>query len=236
MTRIDLTTREWHELVKPVLPHMLSSDADQPELAVIRLEVTDLAAFAVATDRYTLAAERHQLAEAGEYGPAAVCLHGSDVTASLKLFAYSKDYDPPLRVTIDAVPFPVTVAGIRSEVRRLAVTIESPGVSRLVLHDHRDPTRDPLAGWRKMLGSALARPALPAPALYLNAAQLGRWAAACRKGERLGMFTGEKGDDLILVTAEKHFLGAWRPMSYLDEPAAALGESPWLTELNGDAP
>jgi len=53
LTRIDLSTREWHELVRPVLPHILA-DADLPELSDIRLEAADRTICAVATDRYTL--------------------------------------------------------------------------------------------------------------------------------------------------------------------------------------
>jgi hypothetical protein len=60
VTRIDLTTREWHELIKPVIPHA-STDPDERELAVIRVEGADRAFYAVATDRRTLAAERHPL-------------------------------------------------------------------------------------------------------------------------------------------------------------------------------
>jgi hypothetical protein len=139
---------------------------------------------------------------------------------------------PPLRLIIDTVPIPVTVVGRPVSVRQLAVTIESHDGTRLVLHDHRDPTRDPLANWRRMLAKALARPADPSPALYLNAAQLGRWAAACRKGERLAVFTGTEGDDLVLICVEKHFIGAWKPLSYLESPGVALAESPWLEELD----
>jgi len=236
LTRIDLSTREWHELVRPVLPHILA-DADLPELSDIRLEAADRTICAVATDRYTLAAERHELA-AGSYvsdAPGPVHVRAGEVSASLKLFPYSKDYDPPLRLIIDTVPFPVTVVGKQTHVRQLAVTVESHDGTRLVLHDHRDPSRDPLANWRKNLAKAIARPVDRAPALYLNVAQLGRWAAACRKGERLAVFTGTEGDDLILICVEKHFIGAWKPVSYLDKPEVALAESPWLEELDPGA-
>jgi len=232
VTRIDMTTREWHELVKPVLPHT-AADADVPELGDIRIELGDHAVCAVATDRYTLAAERHQLADdAGAEILDPVHVRATEVSASLKLFPYSKEYDPPLRLIIDKVPFPVTVVGQKTKIRQLAITIESHDGTRLVLHDHRDANRDPLANWRTMLAKALARPMTHAgPALYLNAAQLGRWAAACRKGERLAVFTGAEGDDVVLICVEKHFIGAWKPVSYLDSPAVALGESPWMGEL-----
>jgi len=232
MTRIDMTTREWHELVKPVLPHT-AADADVPELGDVRIEVRRSVVYAVASDRYTLGAERLQLKDWASFADAGpIHVHAGEVKASLGLFAHSKDYDPPLRITIDKVPFPVTVAGTPSEVQRLAVTLQSDDGTRLVLHDHRDQSRDHLAPWRKHHTNALRRPMLhQAPALYLHAAQFGRWAAACRKGERVAMFTGAEGDELVLVAAEKHFLGVWKPLSYLDGPAQSLRESPWHDEL-----
>lgn len=232
--RIDMTTREWHELVKPVLPHVLA-DAELPELANIRIEPARSAVIAVATDKYTLAAERHALEDplpydGEEYRPAHI--RATEVTASLKLFPYSKDYDPPLRLTIDRVPFPVTVAGQGRHIDRLAVTIQAQDGTRLVMHDHRDPTRDPMINWRRNLATALARSMdHDAPALYLQPSYLARWAAACRKGERLSVFTGTEGDEMLLIAAGDHFLGAWKPVSYLETPTTALADSAWHSEL-----
>lgn len=52
-----MTTRELHELIAPVIPHA-GTDPELPELGVIRLEVRDDVLYAVATDRYTMAATR----------------------------------------------------------------------------------------------------------------------------------------------------------------------------------
>src|SRR6266699_3262479 len=98
MTRIDMTTREWHELIKPVMPHTIN-DKDFPELDVIRLELGETALYAVATDRYTLAAERWPLAGPGLISPGrreVVHLAAREVAASLKLFTHSKAEDPLL--------------------------------------------------------------------------------------------------------------------------------------------
>ena len=38
MTRLNMTTREWHELIKPVISHA-SGDKELPELDVVRLEL-----------------------------------------------------------------------------------------------------------------------------------------------------------------------------------------------------
>src|SRR5260370_9687467 len=68
VTRIDMTTREWHELITPVLPHA-STGKDDPQLSAIRIEIAERAIFAVATDRYTLAAERHYIKAERAYDP-----------------------------------------------------------------------------------------------------------------------------------------------------------------------
>jgi len=217
MTRIDLSAREWHELIKPVLPHA-GTDPDNPELGAVRIECADRAVYAVATDRYTIAAERHALdgsARLGPYVPGPVHVRASEAKASLAMFPFSRDSDPPLRLTIEKVPFPVQVAGRPSAVARFAVTLEAQDGTRLVLHDHRNPGSDPIAAWRRHLAGALARPqAIAAPALNFQAAHLARWAAACRKGERLAFFTGHKGDEMVL-----------------ESPAEMLASSPWRDEL-----
>lgn len=229
MTRIDMTTREWHELLKPVIPHA-GNDPDMPQLAVIRIETADRAVYAIATDRYTLGAERHDTLHGGILPP--IHIRVTEAAASLRLFTYSKDADPPLRIVIDKVPIRISVAGRPGTIDRLGVTLESDDGTRLVLHDHRDPSSDPLAGWRKRLLDAITR-AIPdaAPALTLNATQLGRWGAAVRKGERLAIFTGTEANRPLLVIVESHFCGVWQPVSYLEGPEKMLAESPWLGEL-----
>src|SRR5260221_11157121 len=121
MTRIDLSTREWHELIKPVIPHALK-DADYPQLEVVRIEAAERAVYAIATDRYTLGAERHELPERLWEIPAPVHMRLAEASASLKLFPYSKDFDPPLRLTIDKAPVPVAVAGHQTAIDHLALT------------------------------------------------------------------------------------------------------------------
>jgi DNA polymerase III sliding clamp (beta) subunit (PCNA family) len=136
MTRISMTTREWHELVKPVISHA-SSDKELPELDVVRLELGDTALYAVATDRYTLAAERWELETADRHGPVGQVIHlaAREVAASLKLFTHSKDEDPLLTVIIDTAAVPISVVGRPASVSRLAVTVQQVGEgTRLVLH------------------------------------------------------------------------------------------------------
>ena len=74
MTRVDLRTSEWHDLITPVLPHA-STDKDDPLLQVVRLEIEAREIIAVATDRTTLAAERLVAETSGEVEPAILHLH-----------------------------------------------------------------------------------------------------------------------------------------------------------------
>lgn len=230
-----MTTQEWHQLVKPVLPHILS-DKDFPWLDVVRIEVGRSALYAVATDRHTLAVERRKLEDGAPHESAgqAVHLDASEVAASLKLFTHTKDEDPQLTVIIDTASIPISIVGGPGSVDHLAVTVqEAGGGTRLMLHDVRDPSRDPLAGWRTSIRSALARPvAGKVDGLDLHASMMSRWAAAARKGERLTMYTGPKAGDPLLVIVEKHFAGLWVVPRYLDGPGEVLADLPWQDELD----
>ena len=229
-----MSTREWHELVKPVLPHAIN-DKDFPELDVVRLELGSTALYAVATDKFTLAAERWEGAAGRDRH--VVHLAAREVAASLKLFTHSKDEDPPLTIIIDQAPTSVTAVGRPVSITRLAVTVQQTGDgTRLVLHDMRDPSRDPLASWRKQLYVTMTRPRGRAlDGLDLYAGMLSKWASAARKGERLTMYTGPKPGDPLLVTVEQHFAGIWAIPQYLDGPGKVLSDLPWPGELAGDA-
>lgn len=230
-----MTTREWHELVKPVLPHTIA-DKDFPELDVVRIELGQAALYAAATDRYTLAAERWELQPADRHGGAGLAVHldAKEVAASLKLFTHSKDEDPLLTVIIDTASVPISVVGRPASVNRLAVTLQQAGEgTRLMLHDVRDPTRDPLAGWRKAIRGALGRPpGGKLDGLDLHAGMMARWGTAARKGERLTMYTGPEPGDPLLITVERHFAGIWAVQRYLDGPGKVLADLPWHGELD----
>jgi hypothetical protein len=234
MTRIDMTASELRALLAPVIPHA-STDADEPHLAVVRIECAEKRLYAIATDRYTLAAERHRLPENLRLWdiPAPVHVDLVSAKAALTLFKPSKDWDPTLKITIDTAPVPVEVAGEPRTIDHLALTIEAPDGTRVAFHDKRDPSNDPLGGWRKTLAGMWHRePAKTAPALSLSAMHLPKWGAAVRKGERLTMFTGEKEGSPVLVLVEDHFAGVWVQVRYLDTPGQVLAESPWRGELD----
>lgn len=234
MTRIDMTTREWHELVRPVLPHTFN-DKDFPELQHVRIEVTPNAICAVATDRYTLGAERHPLIHGHADSVPPIALHSADVKATLKLFTYSKDEDPQLRVTIDRASVPIAIAGTPASAGCMAITLEDEAGVRVVLRDATTPSRAPLANWRKQLCGALSRPlAGELSALSVHAGQLARWTAAVRAGERLAIYPGDDEKAPLLVLVEDHFAGIWVMAQYLDGPGELLAESPWHGDLAGD--
>lgn len=237
MTRLDMSTREWHQLIRPVIPHALA-DKDFPELDVLRLELGETALYSVATDRYTLAAERWPLEAAmtGLGRREIVHLDRKEAAATLKLFTFSKDEDPPLTVIIDTSPVSVLVAGQLASVPRLAVTLRQAGDgTRLVLNDVRDPSRDPLAGWRKDIRETVTRPQGRAlDGLDLHGATLARWASAARKGERLTVYTGPGPGDPLLITVEEHFAGLHVVQQYLDGPSRTRDALPWRDELAVD--
>ena len=223
MTRIDMTTREWHELLKPVLPHA-STDAEVPEINVVRIEGRDRIVYAVATDRYTLAASRRVLdSPCDEF---IVSIDRQDCAAMLRLFTFTKDSDPQLRITIGTVPVPMDSG---PDLRTLGLTIESSEGTRLILHDRQGA----LSGWRKTLGQVVARDLAPgAPQILLMPSQLGRWSAASRKGERLTVIPGPDAGAPILILAEDHFAGCWMPAGHLDgDSDDLLLSSPWRKEL-----
>lgn len=232
--RIDMTTREWHELVRPVLPHTLN-DKDFPELGHVRIELGAKALYAVASDRYTLGAERRILARDEQHQPMPpVHVRATDVAASLKLFTFSKDDNPWLKVTIDTVSVPVEVTGHDTSVSSLGITITSSDGGRLVMHDRRVPDRDQLTNWRLLLGGAMRRPpGAVLDGLALGAAYVGRWKDAVRAGEVMRLYTGPKSDSTVLVTVEQHFAGLWVPVSHIE--ARSVASLPWLAELRDGA-
>jgi hypothetical protein len=228
-----MSTREWHQLVRPVLPHA-GTDKDFPELNVVRLEVAYSAVYATATDRYTLASERWPLPPADRgMAPQVAHLNAKELAASLKLFTFGKDDDPPLMITIDSGLMRVSVAGEAASVPRLAVTVQQGGDGiRLVLHDERDPSHDPLVGWRQRLRQAMLRPTgRPIEGLDLQPFSLTRWASAAGKGERLTLFTGPEPGDPLLITVEEHFAGLASVPQLLTGPAKMLADLPWHREL-----
>lgn len=231
--RLDLLTSDWHKLIKPVLPHA-STDKELHWLRRVRLEVGDRALYAIATDQSTLGAERHVLPARERFQASSVPpvhIEAAEAKTSLALFTFDKDGDPPLEVTIDRAPIPLSEG---NSVMSWAVTVHRPDDGmRLVLRDRRDPVMSTtLDSWRKLLLEALTRPrGRSLDGLDLRGHVLARWAAATRGTERLRLYTGPKPGDPLLITVEGHFAGIMTVSQYLDTPAQGRAELPWTAEL-----
>lgn len=225
MTRIDITTRDLHQLIAPVLPHA-STDGELPALNCVHLQVTGHVLYAVATDRYTLAATRHPIDGFAE--ATTVDIDRTDAAAALKLFTFSKDEDPKLTLIIDTVAVPVSGLSVTGR----ALRIDAEDGTRLTLHDRAQADRNPFANWMRTVGKLAHRAPIAAnPAILLSPARLPRWAKAAGKGERLAVFMGPEPGDPLLVTVEKYFIGVWAGFSDLEEQVLTLHGNPWRLEL-----
>lgn len=229
MTRIDLTTRELHGLIAPVLPHV-STDPELPLLNALHIEIASDVLYCAATDRYTMAVTRHALDDPAD--DVTILVDRADAAAMLKLYTFTKDDDPELTIIIDEVTVPVD-KGL--SVNKLAWRVDAQDGTRLVLHDRSVAgVALPVKDWRKHIGKALHRPMQPAaPALILTPSFLPRWAKAAGKGERLLTFLGPEPTDPILVTVENHFVGLWMPCNHLDSENGRdlLDGNPWRDEI-----
>lgn len=225
MTRIDMTTRDLHQLIAPVLPHACTS-ADLPELNVVRFQTSGSTVHAIATDRVTMAATRHPV---GLIDDVVIHIDRTDAAAMLKLFKFTKESDPQLVLILDQVSVPLEHTSISA----LALRIDSEDGTRLVLHDRRVPGQPTaLDGWRKLIGRVLHRQqSVGAPALLLSPTTLPRWSKAAGKGERLSVFCGPDPSDSLLIMVEQHFVGLWTPAGHLDAGGDLLDGNPWRDEL-----
>ncbi|WP_436759387.1 DNA translocase FtsK [Streptosporangium sp. V21-05] len=223
MTRIDLSTKDLHDLITPVLPHA-GTDPEVPELGVVLLEVRGDVLYAVATDRYTMAAARHPLDEDAD--DAAVAIGRDDIAAMLKLFKHSKKDNPQLQVVIDKVSVPASPRG--DTVQSLGLTVTAEDGTRLVLHGRG---HGPLRTWRRLLRPVVERNLAPAaPLLALTPTYLSRWAKATAPGEVLTVHVGPEPTDPILIQVEHRVIGVLMPVGHLDAGEAVAG-SPWPNEL-----
>ena len=229
--RLDMLTSDWHRLLKPVLPHA-STDKELPHLRRVRLELGPRALYAIATDTWTLAAERYALEPKyrnGDWEP--VHIDAAEIKASLALLKFTKDDDMPVEVLVDQVPMPL---GSGRTVISRAVTVQRPDDGlKLVMRDRRDPFRpDALSRWQTGLSAAFARPrGRSLDGLDLRGWALARWQHAARGSERLRLWTGPETGDPLLITVEDHFAGLISTAPMLDDPSQDRSSLPWAAEL-----
>lgn len=220
MTSINLTTRALHDLLTPVLPHTGDSK-DLPALATIRLEVRDNTLYAVATDRYTMAATRHPLPETTP--DTTIAISRADADAMLKLFKHAKNDDPKLQLTIGNVE----AETVLDPTDRPALTVTAEDGKTLVLHGRQDA----LATWRDIVAKLVHRKSKTAsPGLALTAKYLPRWTKAIHNGGQMEVFLGANSADPVVLRAGDHFIGVWAACSRRDE-GGLLADSVWGKEL-----
>lgn len=222
MASIQMTTSDLHDLLAPVLPHT-GDGKGLPALSAIRIEVRDNTVYAVATDRYTMAATRHPLREAAP--DTTIAIGGVDAAAMLKLFKHTKNDNPDLQLTVGNIE----AETVLDPADKPALTITAKDGATLVLHGREDA----LATWRNILAKQVHRaPKAASPSIALNAMQLPRWTKAIRKGDQLEVFLGAKATDPVIVRAGDHFIGVWAACSRSDGKAMPLlADSPWGREL-----
>lgn len=222
MTRIDLSTSDLHELIAPVLPHA-STDKDLPEITVVRLEVADDTLYAVATDKYTLAATRHPIGDDAD--PVKIAISRSDAQNLLRTFKHNQKSDPQLQLVIDQMH----VHSDNQTVLGLSLRVASEDGTKLTVQDRGVSALD----WRTHLGRVLHRPLNPAaPTVLMTPAYFPRWIKAAAKWERLAVFVGASPSDPVLVVGDQHFVGVWMPVTHTEgEPQQVLDGNPWMDEL-----
>ncbi|GAA0402716.1 hypothetical protein GCM10009530_63350 [Microbispora corallina] len=209
MTRIDMLTSELHELVAPVLPHA-GTDKQLPELGVVRIEARDGVLHAIATDRYTLAASRHMLGD--QVDDFTLTIDRVDAAGILRLFRFTKNEDPELRIIVDQMPMP---SDSGSSLLGLGIRIDGPDGKRLVLHDRAYDIPTPLDTWRHILAAAMNRPLTPVtPAVGMAGWAMGKWAKSTGKGEYAALFagppaeTGQSSAPMLVIIGDR-VAGLW---------------------------
>jgi len=213
-TTFSLSTSGLHGLLGPVLPHV-GTDRDLPELTTIRIEVRDNTVYAVATDRFTFAATRHQLDEGEDVANTAVTIAGGDAHTLLRVFKHTRKDDPQLTLT-------VTAAGGST------LTVTAAGGSTLTLSGRGDG----LAFWRAFLAKHLHREDGSAtPSIGLDPSRLRRWIKAVEyAGQPLALSFGAGPKDPVVVRCGERFVGLWAPV-VLTGDVERLQDSVWCKEL-----
>lgn len=220
MSTITLSTRELHDLLTPVLPHA-STDKTLPDLCTVRLEVRDNTLYAVATDRYTMAATRHRLQDLTD--DTDITIGAEDAAALLKVFKFGRQVNPGLQLVVGTIQDETVL----DPADRPALTVSAKDGNTLVLPGRENRT---LTTWRKLMAKALHRDQKPAdPHLVLTSTHLPRWMKALGPKSHLSLHAGSSTRDPIIVRAGDHFLAVWAPRRPDSEPR--LEDSPWLKEL-----
>ncbi|WP_375127571.1 hypothetical protein [Nonomuraea sp. GTA35] len=190
-------------------------------MGVIRVEVRDGILYAIATDRYTMAATRHRLQEST--ADTEIAIGVADAAALMKVFKYTQKDDPWLTLAVGKVE----AETVLDPADRPALTVTAKDGNTLVLNGREAL---PLASWRTYIGKAIHREQQPVnPNLALTLTLMSRWLKATRNGAWLTFSIGAGKRDTVLVRAGDHFIGIWAPITWRRE--FDLTDSPWCKEL-----
>jgi hypothetical protein len=203
-----MTGSQLHRMLAAVLPSA-ATEALLPPLNAVHLETGPAGAYAVATDRYTLAVARH-----ADPSPRRDC---AQITipraAALTMLKLTRRRDPVAALRISGGQATVRIAG--------GITYKTPGIDAR----YRYPD------WRRLLRGLLAAPDAPAgQPLDLNPAYLARFAAAAADLHvSIRQIPGQRCRTLV-ITAGDWFAGAL--MAKAETGRATAGPGGWLADLS----
>ncbi|MFE0887857.1 phiSA1p31-related protein [Streptomyces rochei] len=181
---------ELHAVIEQVVPHM-SDDDTLPVINSIHLEVADGYLFATATDRFTVATARADVAAEA---------HWTNVHIPAEQLATVQEWLKAAfgTVTIDIV----------EDNDAMAVTFQAKGSSLRVEYNARAYKRFP--DWRKLLLKALGD-AKPVPMTGVTTKYLARW----EKAAKIMHFWQSRPDAPIVFMDEMgHFIGMQMPVRH----------------------
>lgn len=181
---------ELHAVIEQVVPHM-SDDDTLPVINSIHLEVSDGYLFATATDRFTIATARANVAAEANW---------SNVHIPGDQLAIVQEW---LKVAIGTVTI-----DIAEDNDAMAVTFQVKGSSLRVEYNARAYDRFP--DWRKLLLKALGD-AKPVPMTGVTTKYLARW----EKAAKIMQFWQSRPDAPIVFMDEMgHFIGMQMPVRH----------------------
>ena len=209
---VTMSGSQLHRMLAAVLPSA-ATDPLLPPLNAVHLETGPAGAYAVATDRYTLAVARH-----ADPSPrrrhAEITISRAAALAVLKL---TRRRDPQAALRISGGQLTLRIAG--------GITYTAPGI---------DARYGRYPDWRRVLTRLLASPEAPGgQPLGLNPAYLARFAAAAADLRvSIRQMPGHRCRTLV-ITAGDWFAGALITGADPGQATAEAGPgAAWLTDLS----
>lgn len=179
---------ELHAAIKQVVPHMSDNDT-LPVINSIHLEVADGYLFATATDRFTIATARADVATEAKW---------TNVHIPAEQLATVQEW---LKAALGTVTIDIAEANDAT-----AVTFQAKGSSLRVEYNARAYKRFP--DWRKLLLKALGD-AKPVPMTGVTTKYLARWEKAAKT---MQYWQSRPDAPIVFMDEMGHFLGMQMPV------------------------